>query len=226
MGDFNINILKYDTNSHSATFVDNMYENLLLPYITSPTRVTPRSQTLIDNIFSNIIEEDIISGNIMTTISDHYIQFVLFKNQIKSKTNIKTANFARNYKSLNKDHFDYDLRNTEWDEILKVNRGYVDFSFETFLKKFNEILDKHAPYKELSIQEVRLSKMLWITTGILNSNKNKNRIHRKVIRAKYPVRKTNFENKYRLYKNQLHKTSKASKPMHYQKFFEANKLNL
>ena len=192
MGDFNINILKYDTNSHSATFVD-MYENLLLPYITSPTRVTPRSQTLIDNIFSNIIEEDIISGNIMTTISDHYIQFVLFKNQIKSKTNIKMANFARNYKSLNKDHFDYDLRNTEWDEILKVNRGYVDFSFETFLKKFNEILDKHAPYKELSIQEVRLSKMLWITTGILNSNKNKNRIHRKVNKFRKQISKTNID---------------------------------
>ena len=89
MGDFNIDILKYDRNCDSATFLDNMYENLLLPYITSPTRVTPRSQTLTDNIFSNIIAEDIISGNIMTTISDHYIQFVLFKNQIKSKTNIK-----------------------------------------------------------------------------------------------------------------------------------------
>ena len=84
MGDFNIDILKYDTNSDSATFLDNMYENFLLPYIISPTRVTPRSQTLIDNIFSNIIEEDIISGNITTTISDHYIQFVLFKNKIKN----------------------------------------------------------------------------------------------------------------------------------------------
>ena len=72
MDDFNIDILKYDSNCDSATFLDNMYENLLLPYITSCTRVTPRSQTLIDNIFSNIIE-DIISGNITTTISDHYI---------------------------------------------------------------------------------------------------------------------------------------------------------
>ena len=83
MGDFNIDILKYDTNSNSATFLDNMYENLLFPYIISPTRVTPRSQTLTDNTFSNIIEEDIISGNITATVSDHYIQFVLFKNKIK-----------------------------------------------------------------------------------------------------------------------------------------------
>ena len=75
------------------------------------------------------------------------MQFVLFKNKIKSKTNIKKANFARNYKSLNKDLFEYDLRNTKWDEILKVNIGNVALSFESFLKKFNEILDKHAPYK-------------------------------------------------------------------------------
>ena len=109
---------------------------------------------------------------------------------------------------------------------MKVNRGDVGFSFETFLKKFNEILDKHAPYKKLSIQEVKFSKEHWITTGILNSIKNENRIHRKVIRAKDPVRKTDLEKKYRLYKKQLNKTLKASKSMYYQKFFEVNKLNL
>ena len=157
MGDFKIDILKYDTNSDSAIFQDNMYENLPLPYIILPTRVTPRSQTLINNTFSNIIEKDIISGNITTTISDPYMQFVLFKNKTKSKTNIKKAKFARTYKSLNKDLFQYDLRNTKWEEILKVNIGDVDFLFESFLKKFNEILDKHAPYKKLSLQEVKLS---------------------------------------------------------------------
>ena len=112
MGDFNIDILKYDSDCGSATFLDNMYETLLLHYVTSPTRVTPRSQTLIDNIFSNIVE-DIILGNNTTIISDHYIQFVLFKNQIKSKTNIEKTNLARNYKLLNIDLFEYDLRNTK-----------------------------------------------------------------------------------------------------------------
>ena len=90
MGNFNIDILKHDSDCGSATFLDNMYETLLLHYVTLPTRVTPRSQTLIDNIFSNIVE-DIILGNNTTIISDHYIQFVLFKNQIKSKTNIRKA---------------------------------------------------------------------------------------------------------------------------------------
>ena len=73
MGDFNIDILKYDTNNDSAAFLDMMYENFLLSYVSSPTRITSRSQTLLDNIFSNIIEDEIISENITTTISDHYV---------------------------------------------------------------------------------------------------------------------------------------------------------
>ena len=31
MGDFNIDLLKYDTNLHSAIFLDSMYTNFLLP---------------------------------------------------------------------------------------------------------------------------------------------------------------------------------------------------
>ena len=106
---------------------------------------------------------------------------------------MKKTSFARNCKSLNKDLFEYDLRKTNWDEILKVNWGDADFSFASLLKKFNEILDKHAPHKNFYIQEVKHSYKPWITTGILNSIKNRNRIHRKVIRAKEPVRKTNLE---------------------------------
>ena len=158
MGDCNIDILKYDTNNDSAAFLDMMYENFLLPYISSPTKVTPRSQSLIDNIFSNIIEDEIISGNITTTISDHYAQFTLFKNKTKSLKNRKIAKFARNYKTLDKEMFDSDLKNTNWNEILKMERGDVDYSFEIFNKKLNEILDKHAPFTKLSIQEEKLSK--------------------------------------------------------------------
>ena len=94
------------------------------------------------------------------------------------------------------------------------------------IKKLNEILDKHAPFKKLSIQEEKLSKKPWITTEILNSIKNKNGLYRKVIRVKDPVRITNLRNKFKLYRNKLDKILKASKSMHYQKYFETNKLNL
>ena len=149
-------------------------------YLIASASRTRLAQTLIDNIFSNI-EDEIISGNITTTISDHYAQFTLFKNKTKSQKNKKIAKFARNYKTLDKEMFDSDLKNTNWKEILKIERGDVDYSFETFNKKVKEILDKHAPFKKLSIQDEKLSKKPWITTGILNSIKNKNRLYRKEV---------------------------------------------
>ena len=175
MGDFNIDILKYDTNKDSEEFLDKMYTNFLLPYITSPSRVTPRSQTLIDNFFSNIIEEGSNSGNLNTTISDHFVQFVLFITEKKNKCNSKDTKYIRDFKNLNKENFESDIKETKWDEILELNKGNVDLSSKNFLKTFDSIIDKHLPLRKLTIQEKKLSQKRWITTGILNSIKNKNR---------------------------------------------------
>ena len=56
MGDFNIDLLKYDKNTDGATFLNSMYTKFLLRYISTPARVATHSKTLIDNIFSNNIE--------------------------------------------------------------------------------------------------------------------------------------------------------------------------
>ena len=77
MGDFNINILEYDSETSVSEFLDIMYENLLLPYITGPTRITSKSSTLIDNIFFNGVEDNTISRNLVTSLSDHLAQFMI-----------------------------------------------------------------------------------------------------------------------------------------------------
>ena len=74
MRNFNIDLLKYDTEKDSADILDSLYASFLLPYISTPSRVTPHSKILIDNIFSENIEDGSISGNIATAISDYYAQ--------------------------------------------------------------------------------------------------------------------------------------------------------
>ena len=54
-GDFNIDLLKHDHNIESASFLDSLYTNFLLPYISTPSRVKKHSRTLTDNIFSDNI---------------------------------------------------------------------------------------------------------------------------------------------------------------------------
>ena len=85
MGNFNIDFLTYDSNIDPSNFLDKMYFSLLLPYVSSPSRLTTQSQTQIDNIFSNNIEEDINSWNLRSTVSDHYAISSFLKHQFPEK---------------------------------------------------------------------------------------------------------------------------------------------
>ena len=75
MGDSNINLLGYDSDSETNDFINTMVSHYLLPYILHPTRVTDLSATIIDNIFSNLCEFETISGNIMVQLTDHLLSF-------------------------------------------------------------------------------------------------------------------------------------------------------
>ena len=66
-GDFNINLLNYDTNPPSNEFLDSLSSHYLLPHIVQPSRVATNSKTLID-IFSNMAVPNIISGNLTASI--------------------------------------------------------------------------------------------------------------------------------------------------------------
>ena len=78
MGDFNVDLLKYTTDTSTTQFLDQMCSSSLLPPITSPTHISTKSKTPINNIFSTDSSEESISGNIITSMSDHLTQFLLF----------------------------------------------------------------------------------------------------------------------------------------------------
>ena len=55
-------------------FLFSLQSFTLIPTIDKATRVYNNSATLIDNIFTNNVHEEIISGNIISHISDHFTQ--------------------------------------------------------------------------------------------------------------------------------------------------------
>ena len=64
LGDSSVDLLNYDNNHDISKFLDTMHSTLLLPNITSPTRITAKSSTLTDNIFSNSFDCFFTSDNI------------------------------------------------------------------------------------------------------------------------------------------------------------------
>ena len=67
LGDFNIDLLNFDTSEHVSTFLDYLASNSLQPQILLTTRISNNSKTLTDNIFCNIpspLVKNAMSGNI------------------------------------------------------------------------------------------------------------------------------------------------------------------
>ena len=77
LGDFNVDLLKYEQHKATNEFLDSLSSNMFLPHIAQQTRIMSHSKTLIDNIFSNFISQDIVSWNLTATISNHLLQFLI-----------------------------------------------------------------------------------------------------------------------------------------------------
>ena len=89
LGDFNIDLIKSNSNADASEFLDVIYSNNLLPHITSPTQLTSRSHSLIGNIFSNINEE-CTSGNTSTRSTPKNASSKGTLNTLKNKTFFQT----------------------------------------------------------------------------------------------------------------------------------------
>ena len=144
MGDFNVDLLKYKVDSNTADFLDLVHSSSLVPQITTPTR--PRSKTLTDSIFTTGNTEDIISRNILTTISDHLAQFILYPIE-QFKCDNRMDIYKRSFKNFKPQDFQRDLENINWDRALKINENQTNQSFDIFFNIF-ETIRRACPSQE------------------------------------------------------------------------------
>ena len=78
LGDFSIDLMKNDIDTHTSTFLETISSHLFVPRIIHPTYITPHAKTFIDNIFSNSQNfSKGKSGNLTISISDHLAQFLI-----------------------------------------------------------------------------------------------------------------------------------------------------
>ena len=146
MGNFNMDLLKTETDEKIGDFYDIWTSHLFVPHITLPTRITSKSKTLIDNIFSN--DPDFangISGNFTFSISDHLPQFLLLSDCLKHPP--KKHNVYRRCKNYNREDLVADILNIDWNSTISPNKMDSNHSFNKFIETVNSVLDKHMPWK-------------------------------------------------------------------------------
>ena len=106
MGDFNVDLLQYESHNSTDKFLNSMVSHSFLPYILQPTRVTDHSATIIDNIFSNITDNETYSGNITTIVADHFAEFLIIIK--KCYASCKSSSYSvYGYSNLGKENYDY-----------------------------------------------------------------------------------------------------------------------
>ena len=103
MGDFNIDLLKFQTNDKTNDLINCMITTGFLPVITKPSRITDHSATLIDHIYSNNTIHNYISGLIITDVSDHFGTFCI--NRKKEPIKAPTFTYIRKISEINNDYF-------------------------------------------------------------------------------------------------------------------------
>ena len=84
---------------------------------------------------------------------------------------------------MNKEKFKCELNGLDSPNVLRINNGNVDLSFDLFHENVNKSILKHGPLKKLTIQEKKLSLKPWITTGIVTTIYTKNRFYSKFLRT-------------------------------------------
>ena len=161
-GDFNINLLKSDSNTVCSNFYNLLSANGFLPLILHPSRVVDgQCPSLIDNIFCNSTNNIIIGGNIYLQLSEHFSQFASIQHDKIDVKNLEM--YARNYKNYSDEKFRDDVSIQVW---THPNINDVNFLAGDFIWRLDGTVERAAPIEKLNHKQIKLRLKPWITPDL------------------------------------------------------------
>ena len=184
MGDFNIDHIKYASETNTGKFYDLLCLHNFRPLILQPSRVTSKTATLIDNIFINDISCHSQGGNITSSISDHYFQFCQ-TDTLGSSKHVERVKYVRDFRNFNKREFNEELFSIECTVANETAGG--ELSYLRFYKKMEGRLNYMAPYRRMTQKEIRLEQRPWVTQGLLVSMRVWDNLYKQLANKKDPI---------------------------------------
>ena len=124
LGDFNVDLMKYDNHHLTKEFLDYLSSHFSLPHIRQLTRIRDSSKTLIGNIFANTLIESTISSNLTAFISDHLPSYIVLPNIFSNLPSNKSNIYERDWSNITLENFMLNY--------FPVNLNFVELSFNNF----------------------------------------------------------------------------------------------
>lgn len=229
-GDCNINLLKISqTDSVFSDFFYCVLSHSFYPKITLPTRFSKKHGTLIDNVFCKLSNYtlDTTSGILIKKFSDHHPYFICF-DSIQRKPilpkhimiNKQTPDAVR--------RFQEEVSNSN---ILNNLDKQPSVDPTENLNLIENVLisakKKHLPSKFVRFNKHKHKKSEWITSGIIESIKFRDNLHKKLKTTpqnthEHNTLKTNLDT----YNHILKKNIRLAKINHYASCFNKFKGNI
>ena len=168
MADLNIDLLKFDTCQLTQVYVNMLSSYFILSQFIQPTRITHHTATIIDNIFISCTDQSKISGKVVHDITDHLPNFFIL-NKLSTFTS-KQEIYKRDYSRLNESDLLQDLQSINWHDIFQPEDN-LNLLFSSFHSHISNNIDKHAPIRKLTKNEMKYRSKPWITPGLKKSIK-------------------------------------------------------
>ena len=220
-GDFNLDLLKHESHSITAQFLEALFSYGCLPMITKPTRITAHSATLIDNIFTNNTKVSSKNGLIVSDISDHLPIFSIVTAGRSSGLKNKNYMTVRDMSEKRTEEFKTKLENTDWE--FDKESGDPNASYDVFIEKFTGLFDSCFPFKIVRGKALNSFKKPWLTKALLKSINKKNKLYKQYLRNR---RSDAQFLKYKKYKNKLTYLLRIAKKRYYEAQIDKNKDNI
>ena len=216
MGDFNINLLNYNTHRSTKEFIETLFSYSYLPLINKPTRVKGNSASIIDNIFSNDTQNQLYSGILYTDLSDHFPVFGILNSEVSQTRNKSITKRCINDNNINK--FKEMLLITDWTQVM--GNGCCQEAFTNFHTKYSNLYNECFPF--ITVKTTYRNKKPWLTTALKNSIKTKNKLYIKYIKCSTEENKTTYFD----YKRILNKLIRQCEREYYDYQFQQNVGNI
>lgn len=207
-GDMNINISSDD--DYVQEYLNILGEYGFSSYINGYTRVYNNQMSIIDHFFvkSKLNTTEILSIIYRTLITDHYpiIMYLPIKTKLINQVNELNNTYCKKF--INYSKLKSDLQKEDWHEIYE--NICLNEATNNFVNKLKLHIDNNTNIIKQS--NTKRPKKDWITTGLLNSINNKNKMYKLV---KNNPNDDELKNNYKQYKNKLVQLIKTTKSNFY-----------
>jgi hypothetical protein len=215
-------LLKLNEKPVIHDYFETILSNGYIPKLTFPTRITHQSSTLIDNAFLKYTDNylNTIAGILMHRLSDHQPYFIIFESLKYSKPSNRHLNIYRN-DILSLNNFKEEIANLNL--VEKINNSNVNdpnYNYDLINSHLTTAINKFLPVKTVRYNKNKHRKDKWITQGILNSIRFRNKLYAKLKKldtstSEYQNTKTNLQTYNRILKQNI----RNAKKMYYHNCF-------